>query len=247
MTGSSRRRLLASFVSGASISEETIEEMWQLRASIFRLKPEVDPIADRRAFARRIRLAQRNLLLRDAGGRLRGMASFLWRPSRDERALWILPEYVFVHPDHRRDATLGWATVRVMLRVLAAARGRPVWLAGVAYPRAHHSLGRILAPAWTLADRGAPAQARDVLEFVHHTLVDDAHWDRETHRVWFPTRPEPSVPSRPSPEWQRCVELCPTWRDGFGVGVAMRVGLAQLLRSGTEIGSRVLFGRKGRR
>lgn len=203
--------------------------MWNLRASIFRLK-ECPPLDEQRVvFERRVRSGQRNLLARDEDGRLRGITSMHWRVSPDGREVWVLPEYAFLDRNYRGSPQVATGLLTELGRLLVYARGRPLWFAGIGYPRSYQTLGRVTERVWTLADPDLAADAGRVLLYLHEVFARDT-WDRRTHRVALPTIPEPR-PDRPrSRHWRRFEELCPSWQEGYGLGMAARIRPQTLLR-----------------
>lgn len=220
-------------VPGVDLDEATLDAMWRLRVDTFPLKPEVDPAADRAAYAARVRMGQRTMLLRTGDGDVRGTFSFHWRDSTDGRALWLFPEYGYLHADHRGHPALAWGVARGLIAALRAAGRRPLWFAGIGYPRSHQSLARPFGTLHTLADPDLPDDARAALLALHETFAGD-RWDRATHRVWLPTLPRERRPDTPGPVWRRFEAICPDWADGYGVGLAARIDLRVIARAAAE-------------
>jgi hypothetical protein len=218
---------------GSVLDEATIDEMWALRTRIFPLKPEVDPTADRAAFGQRVAMGQRTMLLRDPAGILRGTFSMHWRPSPDGSQLWLMPEYGYLDPAYRGHPALSWGVARGLLHALSVAKGRPLWFAGIGYPRSHQSLARALGPLYTLADDTLPPDAEAVLHALRTSFAGD-HWCPTTHRVWLPTQPRDRRPETPSAAWLRFERICPNWQEGYGVGLAARVDHRVLWRAVRE-------------
>jgi len=225
--------LLLDAVPGAALDDATIEAMWRLRVDTFPLKPEVDPAVDRARYARRVRMGQRTMLLRDPDGGVQGTFSFFWTPSPDGQQLWLFPEYGYLGRAYRGHPALAWGVARGLLAALRAARRRPLWFAGIGYPRSHQSLARVFRPLHTLADPDLPDDARAVLVALHERFAG-ASWDRHTHRVWLPTLPREQRPAEPGPAWQRFETICPDWADGYGVGLAARIDPRVIWRAVAE-------------
>lgn len=209
-----------STVPGEQLDDELIEQMWSLRAAQVGLR--VDPASDRASFARRVRMAQRNLLFRDPGGELGGIFSSYWTESPGGDAVWLLPEYGYLGAAHRGDPGFMLGLLQEVLRLQGVARGRPLWFCGVGYPRSFQTLARI-APVWCLRDPDAPAQAVEVLEYLRDAFYGEA-WDPVTHHVQLPTIPEPRRPGPPpSPTWAWYEEHLPHWEQGVGLAIACRL------------------------
>ncbi|HEY8208947.1 MAG TPA: hypothetical protein VIG99_15760 [Myxococcaceae bacterium] len=229
--GERAERLRQTVVAGDALSAADVESMWRLRARIFQLKPH-PPLEEQYArFGQRVRMGQRNILLWSARSELLGMFSVHWRWSPDGRQLWFLPEYGFVDPSVRGSSRIASVVLSELVRAFALARGRALWFAGIAYPRSFQSLSRMFGRTWTLADPQSPPDARAVLTYLHETFAGDA-WDRERHRVWLPTIPEPPPPEdRPRSEhWRRYERICPDWSQGYGLGMAARIHAGTFLR-----------------
>lgn len=217
-------------VPGDQLTEAQIDEMWRLRRRIFALKPERDEATDRASFAKRVRIAQRNLHLRDTEGVLRGMWSVHWRLSPDERVMWALPEYGFLDPDHRGHPALVSGAGRIFLRVLWEARGRPVWLGGIGYPRTYQTIERALGRTWLLADEDAPPEAKRLLLAMHELFAADT-WDRERGDIWLPTIPETVREGYVKGEsWRRFEAACPRWEEGYALGLVAPIGFDLVVR-----------------
>lgn len=235
-------------VAGEALAEADVEQMWRLRASIFQLKPTPHLAEQYASFARRVRMGQRNLLARDATGRVRAIFSCHWRWSPDRRQLWFLPEYGFVDPAFHGSPIVAAAVLAEAVRLLALARGSPIWFAGIGYPRSFQSLSRMFGQVWTLADPGCPPAARAVLTYLHETFAGEA-WDRERHWVRLPTLPEPPPPlERPRSEpWRRFERICPDWSEGYGLGLAAEIRARTLPRLLGDVLARTWRRARGRR
>lgn len=229
--------LFLEIVPGARLDADTVDTMWRLRTGIFPLKPEVDPDADRRSFGARVAEAQKALLLRDEAGVLRGTFVFHWRDAPDGRSLWLWPEYGYTDPGYRGHPAMGFGVLRGFVHALVAARGRPIWFAGIGYPRSHQSLERGFRDVWTLSDPDIPPGAYASLLALHETYAATT-WDRATNRVWLPTRPRENRPEQPGSRWLRFEAECPDWADGYGLGIALRIDLGVLAKGFREVRQR---------
>jgi hypothetical protein len=233
-----RPRLTATRHPGAALAAGDVDEMWALRARIFALKHDQAPAADRTKFARIIRTSQRVLRLRDHGGTLRGMMCFLWEELEDHSGVVFTPEYGFFDEGYRGHPMFMIGGLPVLLRVMAEARGRPLWMAGIGYPKSMRSGARLLAPLWSLQDDALPEDARAMLLQVLGTLGGpDADPSRGTAPM--PTLPEPApLPEHQGAFWRRYEALNPKWPDGIGLVMGGRVGIPTVARVLADMGRR---------
>ena len=237
--GEARLRL----VPGPALSPAERDGMWALRASLMRFKPEHDLAAGRRAFDARLALGQQTVLLHDRAEAVVGMFSVHWAPADDGSALYIFPEYGFLHVDHRASPGLALGAGLALAQALRAAEGRPVWFGGIGYPRSFQSLGRGLRPLFCLADAGAPPAARAALAALHQRFAATTT-DPVRHRVWLPTLPEPAKPGPKSAIWARYEAVNPDWAQGYGLGFVAPVGWATVGRVLGDVAARARVRRR---
>jgi hypothetical protein len=171
------------------------------------------------------------------------MFSMHWAPADDGSALYLFPEYGFLHADHRASPALALGTGLALAQALAAADGRPVWFGGIGYPRSFQSLARGIDPMYCLADADAPPAARAALQALHQHFAP-ATTDPVRHRVWLPTLPEAAKPGPKSPMWARYESINPDWAQGFGLGFVAPVGWATVGRVLRDVAARAQVRRR---
>lgn len=233
-------RLSRTLCDGKTLGEDELRALWRFRIGLVPLKPSTDPDTDFARFSRRCRASQYVLRYRDPEGQLRGMgvAQFRHERWRDERYLVVLPEYGFLDPAYRRDPEVLLGFLSLFVRLLAQARGRPIYGFAIGYLQGFVSIDAMTSPLWTLGDPDVPPLERDLLERGMQEIAGEA-WDRSTHRISLPT-----LPRDPSPAWWaamgsdpavvRYLSLCPDWLEGKAIGFAGRGDLAALVRIATR-------------
>ncbi len=220
---------------GRLLDPATVDEMWRLRGRIFDLQPHVDPKEDRLRFGRFVAGCQQVLLFTDAQGTLRGMTSFFWEPVPGGPEWMLMPEYGFFEPAFRGHPLFLRAGLPVLGRVLAAARGRPLTMAGIGYPRSMRSGARLLDPLWSLQDPGLPEGIRRVLLHLLRRF-GGPHADLQRGTVPLPTVPEaPPPPERRGAFWARYEALNPMWSRGVGLAMAGHIGPRIVQRLGADL------------
>lgn len=216
-------RLVPSRHAGESLDRARLDEMYALRSRIFALQPTKDPADDRAKFDAFVGGCQRVLLLRCRDGALRGMLCFAWERLPGKGGLVFVPEYGFFEPEFRGDPALILGGLPILARAMLAARGRPLWMAGIGYPKSMRAGARLLNPLWSLADPDLPDDARAVLETVLARHGGPGS-DPKRGTVPMPTVPEPPPPpERQGSFWRRYESLNPDWPRGVGLVMAGRV------------------------
>ncbi len=228
-------------VPGSSLDEDTLQTMWELRVRQLELKPHVDRDEDLRRFKIRCRDARAVMLL-EASDAIAGFFVLHWLDAEasDGPYVALLPEYGYVDRPYRGHPTFALAAFRGFVRVLREADGRPVWFAGVGYPRSFVLLQSLLDPMHTPVDTDAPPAAQHALQLLRELYIGE-DWDPVTHQVQMPTIPEDPPAQKlailqEQPIWTRYEAVNPRWREGVGLGIAGELkaqALVTLVRTAT--------------
>jgi hypothetical protein len=225
-----------SITGGAELDEPAIRELWSFRLSIMRLKPHVPPEEDFAKFASLCRQARRVLRLRDSQGRLgNSLVPLVYDASfQSERFRLVIPEYIYAVPELRGRAVATWAWARSMVPLLYAP-GVRVFLGGIGYPTGVLALDRFMGPLWLYGEPQAPAQARQVLEWIVSNVAGES-WDPVSQQVDMNT-----IPSQPTEAWRarsqrrelyrRYVERCPWWQEGRTVPCVCEYSTGKILKA----------------
>jgi hypothetical protein len=222
---------------GRDLDETTLRAMYELRARLMNLKPEVDRDADFASFSRVCRSADRALLFKN-GPRLVGMTiGLLHRYERDgQRRVTALAEYIQIEREVRGSllATAGFlAMLALVLRPLDL---RARWFAGgVGYPASVLFGARLGAKIWIDGDADAPPEVIETFAWFADKM--SAKRDPVTRHVVMATRPPPLHPRLlDHPEYAHYVARNDRWQEGIGVaafadfssGVALVRGLVAM-------------------
>jgi hypothetical protein len=228
-----RRPLSGETAAPAELDEAALREAWRFRGGFVDLKPGVAPEDDYQAF--RATLLRGKLLwrMRDDAGGLRAMIMAIVEPGEHAGRPYVHLEfeYAFFDRAFRRSLASRLLFISTILRALAQARGRPVYLVAATYPAGALSLGEFF-PLWMPgAEAGMSAWERGLRAAIGGACKG---YDPETGLVTMRTLPrERRPPSRPAARasWDVYVRGCPRWSEGFTPLCLARVRLRGLVRS----------------
>jgi hypothetical protein len=225
---------------GATLSEAAVRDMWNLRGSIFPLKPTCDPKKDWEDFADWCAHSQNVTRVLDHEGRVQGMYLSRWfRGTPDGKPVTlVMPEYVFFTPELRRKAVFPWVGILSMLASREAFLHGPLYSAGFVYPSLVLAGEAMLGKCWfedELDSAPHPALARWCMERVIE--MGGARWDPITRTKDMPTVPQTFSDAwmerqSKKPGFQRYIARAPNWQQGHTAPVVCNIAIgtaAQLI------------------
>ncbi|HSP79041.1 MAG TPA: hypothetical protein VLQ93_10955 [Myxococcaceae bacterium] len=230
---------------GEVLSDQELREMWSFRIGILRLKPHVSPEEDLAGFCRFCRRCTSVLRLRSSNGELCGILVVAFQDGTYEGQHYrlLLPEYGMMDARLRGSALVPWAALRLLLYALwnmpPRQPGARLFLGGVGYPTSALLVERLFPPLWLHGDEEAPPLATHLLEWIRERLPPSERWEPEARRVSMPTIPQPPserwlARQRARPLYQRYVQRCPDWAQGYALPlvapVSWRVPLLVAMR-----------------
>ncbi len=219
-------------IPGPRLDAHVLQHMSDLRRSVMTMKPATDLARDFAKFVAICKSCDQAMLFFDREQQLAGMYLLFFR--RGQGYLLVLSEFAFMRPAYRGNPALARSLLRVLAQILMRWRGESIWFGGVGYPSALLAIQRFFGEMVLQGETGLQAMQQNMLELITAEFAGTS-WLPEQGCAVMPTIP-PQMSAiwhskaTQEPFFQRYLQLCPHWQQGYALPGVTRVRPFLLLR-----------------
>lgn len=217
-------------LAGRQLPDALVRQMSDLRRSVMTMKPSVNLARDFEKFSAICRSSDSAILFFDQAEELAGMYLLFFRTGRaqnGQRYLLVLSEFAFMRPAYRANPALPRSLFHWIARVLWQWRGESIWFGGLGYPTGMLAGQKFFGEMVLRGEAGLTAMQSELLNLITAEFAGSS-WEQEKGYASMPT-----IPPQVSVQWQleaeqdafyqRYLQLCPNWQQGYGLPGVTRV------------------------